>query len=246
MDRMLYLAMSAAKQMMTAQALASNNLANANTTGFKADFDAVRAMPVFGDGYPSRVYAMTERPGIDFNVGTVETTDNELDIAINGAGFIAVIAPDGTEAYTRAGEFKQTVNGQLVTATDLPVLGNGGPIAFPQAESILIGTDGTISIRPLGQDANTLAQIDRIKLVNPPLADLKKDADGLFRLRDGTIAAADASVRVERGALERSNVNPVHEMISMIEAQRIYETAIKAMDTAQESDSNGARLLRLS
>jgi flagellar basal-body rod protein FlgF len=242
---MLYLAMSAAKQTMQAQALAAHNLANVGTNGFKSDFEAVRAMPVYGPGHPSRAYAMTERPGTDFAPGSIETTGNDLDIAVNGEGFIAVIAPDGTEAYTRAGDLQLTVNGLLQTGAGHPVLGNGGPIALPQSQSILIGVDGTISVRPLGQEANTLAQVDRIKLVRPQLSELEKGADGLFRLADGANAPADASVRVARGALERSNVNSVGEMVSIIEHARRFEMAVKAMNTAQRMDAASGRLLNL-
>ncbi|MGR8919823.1 MAG: flagellar basal-body rod protein FlgF [Gammaproteobacteria bacterium] len=245
MDRMLYLAMSAAKQTMNAQALATNNLANLSTTGFKADFEALRAMPVYGPGQPSRVFAMTERPGTNFAPGSLETTGNDLDFAINGDGFIAILAPDGTEAYTRAGDLQITVNGQLQTGAGHPVLGNGGPIAVPQSQALVIGSDGTISIRPLGQEANTLAQIDRIKLVNPGLDTLVKGPDGLLRLADGSIAPADAAVRVVQGALETSNVNAVEQMVSLIEYQRQYEMAVKAMRTAQDMDAAGARLLNL-
>lgn len=245
MDRMIYLAMSAAKQMMNAQALATNNLANASTVGFKADFESVRAMPVYGPGAPSRAYAMTERPGTNFGPGSLETTGNDLDIAINGEGYIAVQAPDGSEAYTRAGDLQITVNGQLQTGTGLPVLGNGGPIAMPQSESLTIGADGTISIRPVGQGANALAQVDRIRLVRPDPAQLTKGADGLIRLKDGSSAPPDASVRVTRGALERSNVNTVAEMVRIIEHARQYEMAVKAMATAQQMDAAGAQLLKL-
>ena len=245
MDRMIYLAMSAARQMMNGQAQAANNLANANTTGFKRDFEAYRAMPLFGEGYPSRVFAMAERPGIDFATGTIEHTGNDFDIAINGDGFIAVQAPDGSEAYTRAGDLKLSNVGQLLTANGEPVLGNGGPIALPQSEAVVIGVDGTISTRPLGQEANALAQIDRIKLVNPELGNLVKGEDGLFRTRDGSQPEADASVTVAQGMLERSNVNPVTEMISMIENARQYELAVKAMDTAQTLDAADAQVLRM-
>ena len=245
MDRMLYIAMSAAKQMLKTQAVAANNLANVHTTGFKADYEAVRAMPLFGPGYPSRVFAMAERPGVNYDVGTLETTGNELDIAIKGEGFIAVSAPDGSEAYTRAGDLQLTMNGQLQTGGGHAVLGNGGPIAVPQSETLLIGDDGTISVRPLGQEANTLAQVDRIKLVNPPLKDLIKGEDGLFRLRDGGVPPPDADVRVTRGVLEGSNVNSVAEMINMINNARNYEMAVKAMRTAQEIDSNGGRVMRV-
>lgn len=243
---MLYLAMSAARQTMHGQALATHNLANTATTGFKADFHAARAMPVYGPGHPSRVMAMTERPGTNFAPGTMETTGNETDIAINGDGFIAVMAPDGTEAYTRAGDLRVTVNGLLETGAGHPVLGNGGPIAVPQSQSMLIGVDGTISVRPVGQEVNTLAQVDRIKLVNPSSADLVKGPDGLIRLRDGSNAPADAAVRVTRGALEGSNVNSVSEMVTIIEHARRYEMAVKAMAAAQRMDQAGGRLLNMS
>ena len=245
MDRMIYLAMTAATQNLRAQGIAANNLANANTTGFKSDFAAFRAMPVFADGFPSRVYAMTERPGINYQPGTIETTGNELDVSVNGEGFIAVQSADGSEAYTRAGNLKITATGQLLTDDDLPVLGNGGPMGVPPNASVVVGVDGTVSIRPLGQDANTLAQVDRIKLVKPAPQDLIKGPDGLFRLRSGPPAEPDASVRLASGTLERSNVNSVSEMIGMIENQRNYDMAVKAMHTAQENDSAGDRLLQL-
>lgn len=245
MDRMIYLAMSAAKQMMTAQAVAAHNLANANTVGFKADYDNFRSMPLFGPGHPTRAFAMAERSGMNSQPGSIEVTGNELDLAITGEGFIAVQGPDGTEAYTRAGDLKLTVSGQLMTGAGHAVLGNGGPIALPQSESLLIGDDGTISIRPIGQEATTLAQVDRIKLVAPAFEDLFKGEDGLFHPRDGLSAPPDAAVRVTHGALENSNVNLVSEMISMIEHARQYEMAIKAMRSAQENDAAGARILRI-
>lgn len=245
MDHMIYLAMSAARQMMNGQAAAAHNLANASTTGFKADYEAFRAMPLFGEGHPSRVFALAERPGIDFSPGALEATGNELDVAVMGDGFIAVQAPDGSEAYTRAGELKLDALGQLTTAAGYPVLGNGGPIALPPSEKVEIGADGTISVRPLGQQANTLAQVERIRLVRPDLANLVKGEDGLLRTRDGQPAAPDATVHVTHGVLERSNVNPVNEMISMIETARRYELAVKAMQSAEQNDAEGARVLRL-
>jgi flagellar basal-body rod protein FlgF len=246
MDRMLYLAMSAASHMMRGQAAAANNLANANTTGFKADYEAYRAMPLFGDGHPSRVFALAERPGIDFSTGSLESTGNELDVAVNGDGMIAVLAPDGSEAYTRAGELQVDSAGQLTTASGRPVLGNGGPIALPPSEKIAIGSDGTISVRGVGQDATALAQIDRIRLVKPELSNLIKGEDGLFRTRDGSPAPVDATVTVTSGALEHSNVKPISEMVQMIETARRYELAVKAMRDAEQMDSEGARILQLS
>ena len=245
MDRMLYLAMSGAQQTMLAQAQVTQNLANASTTGFKADLSAFRAMPVFGPGYPSRVYAMAERPGIDFKPGVIQTTGNNLDVAINGSGFIAVQAPDGSEAYTRAGDLHLTSSGLLQTGSGHPVLGNSGPIAIPPAEKLNIGADGTITIRPIGQQANALATVDRIRLVNPPDSQLIKGADGLFHLKSGGQAPVDASVKLVSGALESSNVNVVDAMVRMIDLSRQFELGVKAMKMAQQNDASSTQILNI-
>ncbi len=246
MDRMLYLAMSGAKQVMLGQVATSNNLANASTPGFKADLAQSRSMPVFGPGHPSRVYAMTERPGVNLESGPMNTTGRELDMAINGKGWIAVQAADGNEAYTRAGDLKLSSGGLLVTGAGYPVLGNGGgPISIPPSEKLEVGIDGTISIRPVGQAANVLAEIDRIKLVNPPDADLTKGRDGLMRLKSGDLEPADASVRLVSGTLEGSNVNVVGAMVKMIEMARNFEMQIKAMKTVEETDASSDQLMRL-
>lgn len=246
MDRMLYVAMSGAKQTMLAQASNSHNMANANTTGFRADLAAFRSMPVYGPGEPTRVYAMAERPGVDLNSGAINETGRDLDIAIKGEGWIAVQAQDGTEAYTRAGNLRVEEGGILRTAGGLSVLGNGGPIALPPAEKVEVGTDGTISIQGLGQTPNTLTVLDRIKLVNPEASQLVKGADGLMRLRNNVPAAADASVTVVSGALETSNVNTVEAMVNMISLARQYESQVKMMKAAEDTDNAATQLLSLS
>lgn len=246
MDRMLYIAMTGATQTLLAQAANTNNLANATTTGFRADLEAFRAMPVFGYGYPSRVYAMSERPGVDLSTGAVTATGRDLDIAINGDGWIAVQGTDGKEAYTRAGDLRLDPNGRLVNGAGHPVLGNAGPIAVPPAENFEIGVDGTITIKPTGQSATSLTTLDRIKLVNPPKADLVKGADGLMHLKDDQPAGADANVRLITGSLESSNVNAVDAMVNMITLSRQFEMQVRAMRTTQENDQSAAQLLRLS
>lgn len=247
MDRMLYLAMSSAKQTMVAQSVNSNNLANSTTVGFKADLEQFRSMPVYGHGMPSRVYAMTERPATDFTPGSFTTTGRELDMAISGEGWIAVQAPDGSEAYTRAGDLRINANGVLTTGAGHPVIGNaGGPIVVPAAEKLEIGTDGTISIRPVGQAPNVLAEVDRIKLVNPAAEELTKGKDGLIRMKqEGEVAPPDANVQLFSGALEGSNVNTVEAMVKMIELQRQYEMQVKMMKTAQENDTASSELLKM-
>lgn len=245
MDRSLYIAMNAAQQTMLAQATNANNLANINTTGFRADFEQFRSVPVFGEGLPSRVYSMTERPGTDYQQGTVQSTGRELDISVQGEGFIAVQGKDGREGYTRAGDLHMTETGQLVTGSGLAVMGEGGPIAIPPSEKVEIGSDGTISIRPVGSAANALAVLDRIKLVKPDLQQVFKDVDGLMRMQDGSDAPLDATVQVSSGTLEGSNVSAVGALVKMIELQRQYEMQVQMMKTTQENSAESARLMRM-
>jgi flagellar basal-body rod protein FlgF len=242
---MLYISMNAAQHTMLAQATNANNLANVNTTGFRSDLDQFRSMPVFGEGMPSRVYAQTERPATDYQHGSMQSTGRELDIAVQGDGFIAVQGKDGREGYTRAGDLHITETGQLLTGTGLAVMGEGGPIAIPPAEKIEIGSDGTISIRPVGEASNALAVLDRIKLVKPDLKEAFKDNDGLIRLRDGSDAPLDAEVKVVSGTLEGSNVNAVDALVNMIQLQRQYEMQVKMMKTANDNSASSARLLQL-
>ena len=245
MDRMLYIAMSGAKQTMLAQAAATNNLANVSTTGFKADFNTFRSMPLLGEGLPTRTYAMDERPGINLESGTLQRTGRELDIAINGKGWFAVQSPDGSEAYTRSGHLNLTANGQLTTRDGLPVMGDNGPITIPPADKIEIGADGTITIQGQGQTADALTTVERIKLVNPDEANLKKGNDGLFHTRDGIPAQADAEVQVLAGTLEASNVNAVEELVNMVNLQRQFEMQVKMMKTAEQNSEISSQLLRL-
>lgn len=241
---MIYISMNAAQQTMLAQATNSNNLANVNTTGFRQDFEQFRSMPVFGEGLPTRVYSMNERPATDYQQGDIQSTGRELDISIQGEGFIAVQSKDGSEGYTRSGDLHITAAGQLVTGTGLQVMGEGGPIAIPPSEKIEIGIDGTISIRPIGADGSALAVLDRIKLVKPELNSVFKDTDGLVRMKNGGAAPLDASVNVVSGTLESSNVNAVGALVKMIELQRQYEMQVKMMKSADDNSAASARLLQ--
>ena len=246
MDRMLYIGMSGAKETLIAQGLNSHNLANVSTTGFRQDLQQARSMPVFGPGLPSRAYAMTERPGINFNPGPIETTGRDLDIAIEQDGWIGIQTPDGNEAYTRAGNMRISSTGLLVTGSGYPVMGNAGPIVIPPSETMSIGTDGNITVHPIGQAADALVVVDRIKLVKPNNADLIKGEDGLFRQKNGQIADADADVRIVPGALERSNVSVVESMAKMIELSRNFDMQMKSMKTAEELERSTDSLLRMS
>ena len=244
MDKSLYLAMSGAKQTLLSQGVHANNLANASTTGFKADFAQARSMQVFGETHPSRVYALTENPGTRFDQGPMQSTGRELDVAVSGKGWIAIQTPDGGEAYTREGALKITPTGLLTTGSGHPVLGNGGPIVLPPAQKIEVGVDGSISVVALGEEPSAIAEIDRIKLVNPDSASLYKSKDGLIRMKEGE-AEPDAGVRVISGFLEESNVNPVESMTEILSLARKFEIQLKVMKAAEEADRSAAQLLRI-
>lgn len=247
MDRALYIAMTGAKNNMLAQANHSNNMANLSTTGFKADFEQSRAMGVYyGDGQPTRAYALTESPSADLASGPMISTGNSMDVAIQGNGFIAVQAPDGSEAYTRAGNLNVDASGTLRTAGGLAVIGNSGPISLPPLSKLEVGSDGTISIIALGQGAETMVDTNRIKLVDPDPKNLKKGEDGLFRQRDGLTAEASASVRVAGGMLEGSNVNAMSEFTQIIALSRQYDMQVKLMKAAEDNASASAQLLQMS
>ena len=246
MDRMLYIGMTGAKESLLAHGLNNNNLANASTTAFRQDLAQFRSMPVFGPGVPSRVYAMTERPGTDFKPGPLETTGRALDVAVRGQGWIAIQAPDGTEAYTRAGNMHITDAGILVTAGGYPVMGGGGPIAVPPADSIEIAANGLVSIVPQGQGAAAQAVIDQIRLVAHDSQQMEKGSDGLMRYKPGVAPIQDQNLQLMSGMLERSNVNVVESMVRMIDLSRHYEMQVKVMKTADELDSASDSLLRMS
>ncbi len=245
MDEMLYVAMTGAKQTEYAQAINSNNLANVSTTGFRADLHSFSSVPVAGPGVETRVNAVVESYGTDFSQGPVTNTGRDLDVAIKGRGFIAVQAPDGTEAYTRAGDLRIEPGGLLATGAGHLVMGNGGPVAIPPHKNLLVGGDGTISIQALDQGPETLSIVDRIKLVRPDPAMLQKGEDGLLRLEEGGSAPPDARVELTSGALERSNVNVAKTLVNMIELARQYEMQVNVIKTTQENADTAAQLMRL-
>jgi flagellar basal-body rod protein FlgF len=244
MDRFLYISMSGAKETLRAQTVNNHNLANASTTGFRAELDAFQTREVAGSGYASRAYATDATTGWDSTQGTLVSTQNELDVGVKGEGWIAVQATDGGEAYTRAGDLRVDPSGMLVNGSGHPVLGDSGPVSVPPHASIMVGTDGTVSIVPLGQGPETSALVGRIKLVNPPAEALVRGEDGLFRMQDGTDAAADADVQLASGVLESSNVNVADAMVNMIELSRQFDLQVKAMRTAEENAAAAAQLLK--
>ncbi|MGK2952701.1 MAG: flagellar basal-body rod protein FlgF [Thiobacillus sp.] len=246
MDRLIYTAMTGAKHILEQQATTSHNLANATTTGFRAQVDQFRAVQVQGAILPTRAFVVDSTTGSDFRGGAIQHTGRELDVAVQGDGWIAVQAEDGTEAYTRNGSLKMDENGVLLTRDGLTVMGDGGPLAIPPGRNIAVAKDGTISLVPDGSEATGLTAVGRLKLVNPPQTDLVRGDDGLFRLRDGNPADADPNVSLISGSLESSNVNVVDEMVNMISLARQFDMQIKLLQRAEDNDSKAARLLSMS
>jgi flagellar basal-body rod protein FlgF len=243
MDRGLYVAMTGAKQIMQAQAVNNHNIANLSTIGFRADSVGFDSEPIYGPGYATRVNAVAGDAGTDFSSGVMESTGRNLDVAVNGKGFIAVRGTDGKEAYTRAGDLRLSPDGAVLTASGLPVLSESGPLVIPPSTQVSIGGDGTISVVPQGSAPFAVTQVDRIKLVNPNTADLQKGDDGLLRLKSGDKAKTDDSVSVTSGMLESSNVNAAKSLISMIELQRLYEFQIKSINSTDQNEQSAERLM---
>lgn len=236
MNELLASAMASSKQIMQAQAVNTNNLANASTTGFRAELAFVTSQQSGGGVYSTP----------DLSPGAVKTTGRSLDVAIAGEGWFSITAQNGTEAFSRRGDFHVDSFGQLSDGSGNAVMGNSGPIALPPYNSIEIGTDGTISIVPLGQTPNTMAVVDRIQLVTVADGGLERGDDGLMRLKEGVTATADASVKVVSGSLEGSNVSVVTEMINMIDLARRFESQVQLMRSAEENSSALAKIMSMS
>lgn len=243
MDRMIYTAMTGAKHILEKQATASNNLANATTTGFRAQVDQFRAVPVQGAPLATRAFVVDSTTGSDFRAGAIQHTGRDLDMAVQGRGWLAVQAADGTEAYTRNGSLRMDENGIVQTHNGLNVLGDGGPMSIPPGRNLAVAKDGTVSLVPDGSAATGLTSIGRMKLVNPKEADMVRGDDGLFRMKDGKPAPVDPNVTLIGGSLESSNVNVVDEMVNMISLARQFEMQMKLLQHAEQNDSKAAQLL---
>jgi flagellar basal-body rod protein FlgF len=244
MDRMLYVAMSGAKQAMEQQASVAHNMANASTPGFRAQINAFRAVPVVGEEARTRAFVAATTAGADFSRGPLTETGRALDVAVQGEGWLVVQAADGSEAYTRVGNLQVGADGQLLTMGGLPVLGDAGPMAVPPGAEAQVGADGLVTARGMGDPLTGVGDVGRLKLVNPPTTDLVRGDDGLFRMRDGLPPAeADPAVRLVSGVIEGSNVNPVEAMVDMISNARRFELQMKSIQSANEGAQSANKLL---
>uniref|UniRef100_UPI000D3D8A78 flagellar basal-body rod protein FlgF n=1 Tax=unclassified Variovorax TaxID=663243 RepID=UPI000D3D8A78 len=245
MDRMLYVAMSGAKQVMEQQAAVANNMANVSTPGFRAQIANFRAVPVVGAEAPTRAFVAATTPGADFTHGPLTETGRALDVAVSGEGWLVVQTPDGGEAYTRVGNLQLSADGQLSTMGGRPVMGDNGAMTVPPGSAVTIAANGLVSARDAATNTLTgIAEVGRLKLVNPPTADMVRGDDGLFRMRAGLQPAeADQAVTLVSGAVEGSNVNPVEAMVSMISNARSFEMQMKSMQSADTNAQSANKLL---
>jgi flagellar basal-body rod protein FlgF len=246
MDRLIYTAASGAKHILEQQATTSNNLANLSTTGFRAQIDTFRAVPVQSEGLPTRAFVVDNTVGADMSAGPLQVTGRDLDVAVKGRGWLAVQMPDGTEAYTRNGALQMSPNGILQTANGLAIQGEGGPITVPPDVTIAVGADGTIATIATTTPPGPSTVLGRLKLVNPNDADLVRGDDGLFRMKDGSAAPADPQVAVGHGMLEGSNVSAVDSMVQMISLARSLETQMSLLKNAENNAAKATQILALS
>lgn len=243
MDRVVYTAMTGAKHAFAQQAALANNLANANTIGFRSQEHRFRAVEVQGEGMPTRAFAVDAAVRDNFDQGPMQTTGRSLDAAIAGQGWFAVQASDGREAYTRNGSFAISPNGELQTSDGRNVIGDGGPLAIPPDSRVTIAGDGTVSVTNESGAQNVVNVVGRLKLVNPPEASLVRGEDGLFRTANGVPAPIDENVRVASEALEGSNVNVVDAMVGMISLARQFEMQLKVVQSAEANDRSAGQIL---
>jgi flagellar basal-body rod protein FlgF len=237
--------MTGAKNILDQQATAAHNLANASSTGFRAQIDSFRAVPVVGGGLNTRAFVVNATTGTDFTPGAIQQTGRSLDVAIQGKGWLAVQSTGGVEAYTRNGALKLSESGQLQTSSGKPVLGDSGPISIPPNLIIAIAADGTISGTNDASVPGSPNIIGRLKLTNPNEKNLVRGVDGLFVTADGKPAPADAGVTLVNGAVESSNVNVVEGMVSMISLARQFEVQMKLLTNAQDNDSKATQIFSL-
>jgi flagellar basal-body rod protein FlgF len=248
MDKLVYTAATGLKAHMAAQAAIANNMANASTTGFRADRVVFDRIELKGGGarFEARAPAAQEVTDADRSLGALVQTGRNLDVALTDADtWLTVQAPDGTEAYTRRGDLTVTASGTLQTGDGYLVMGSGGPITIPPYTSLSIGSDGSISIVPQGGAATDVTVIDKLKLVSDKGSATVKGLDNLMHVRGGGVLPENMDAKVASGTLEQSNVNMTQVLVDMIENQRSYEVQANLLKEAKTMDEGAASVMRM-
>lgn len=245
MDRLIYTSLTAMRGSMSRQTAIANNLANANTPGFRADMAEAQSLWLQGRGLDARALSSEEVHGADMRAGTVTQTGRDLDIAMEGDALLVVQAKDGEEAYTRRGDLQLSASGLLTTGDGSPVQGTQGPVTIPPADAIRIDTDGRVWIVPQGGDPENPQEVDRLRLASPLGSDIAKGLDGLFRVKGGGILPDDPEARLITRSIEGSNVAATTALVEMIEASRSWDMNLKMIGDVRDMDSATANLMQL-
>lgn len=245
MDRLIYTSLAAMRGSMSRQTAIANNLANAQTPGFRADMASAQALWLDGSGLDARAMSSEEVLGADMKAGTVTQTGRDLDIAMQGDALLVVQAKNGEEAYTRRGDLQISPSGLLTTGDGIPVQGTQGPVTIPPADAINIDQEGRVWIVPQGGDPENPQEVDRLRLATPTGSDIAKGLDGLFRVKGGGILPDDPEARLLTRSIEGSNVTATTALVEMIEASRSWDTQLKMISDARDMDSATANLMQL-
>lgn len=246
MDRLIYTSLTAMRGAMARQTSIANNLANANTPGFRADLAEAQALWLDGQQLNSRAFASEEVQAADMTAGTVTSTGRDLDIALSGDAMLAVQAENGEIGYTRRGDLMLSASGLLTTGDGRPVQASQGPLTLPTSDSISIDEQGRIWVVPVGGDPAQPQEVDRLQIASPAGSDVVKGIDGLFRVRGGGTLPADPDARVVTRSLESSNVSSTQALVEMIEASRSWDTQLKMLGDARDMDAATTDLMSLS
>ena len=245
MDRLIYTSLTAMRGSMARQTAIANNLANAQTPGFRADMAEAQSLWLNGDGLDARAMASEEVLGADMRAGTVTSTGRDLDIAMQGDALLVVQAKDGEEAYTRRGDLQISPSGLLTTGDGSPVQGTQGPVTIPPADAVTIDNEGRVWVVPQGGDPENPQEVDRLRLASAAGSDLAKGPDGLFRVMGGGMLTDVPEARLLTRSIEGSNVAATTALVEMIEASRSWDTQLKLVSDARDMDSATAGLMQL-
>ena len=245
MDRLIYTSLTAMRGSMSRQTAIANNLANAQTPGFRADIANAQSLWLDGSGLDARAMASEEVLGADMRAGTVTQTGRDLDIAMQGDALLVVQATNGEEAYTRRGDLQISPSGLLTTGDGHPVQGGQGPVTIPPADAISIDQEGRVWVVPQGGDPENPQEVDRLRLATPTGSEIAKGLDGLFRVKGGGILPDDPEARLLTRSIEGSNVTATSALVEMIEASRSWDTQLKMISDVRDMDSATANLMQL-
>jgi len=245
MDRVIYTSLTAMRGSMARQTAIANNLANAQTPGFRADLAEAQTLWLHGSGADSRAVSSEEVVGADMRAGTITATGRDLDIAMALDAMLVVQAPNGEEAYTRRGDLQVSPSGLLTTGDGHPVQGAQGPVTIPPADSIKIDQEGRVFIVPAGGDPENPQEVDRLRLATPMGSEIVKGLDNLFRVKGGGILPDDPEARVITRSIEGSNVTATVALVDMIEASKAWDSQLKLISDARDMDSATANLMAL-